>query len=62
MRELYDRMARAPGTVDLDALYRRLGVIDGVELTFDEAAPSAGIRRAMNAPTDLRLAPIGPDE
>jgi len=49
LRALYDGMATAPAPVDLDALWRRLGVKetpDGV--TFDETAPLAEVRRAIS--------------
>src|SRR5262249_2045259 len=45
-RDLYDRFARAPGTVDLPALWSRLGVVpDGKTVRFDDAARAAGIRK-----------------
>jgi hypothetical protein len=46
--ELYAKMAKAPGDVDLDAFYAELGVarVDG-EIVFDDEAPLAHIRRAM---------------
>jgi hypothetical protein len=48
LSELYARMAKAPGDVDLDALYAELGVarVDG-EIVFDDDAPLAHVRRAM---------------
>ncbi len=48
--ELYAEMATAPITPDLKEIWHRLGVRykDG-SVTFDDAAPSAGIRRAMIA-------------
>lgn len=51
LRDLYARMAEAPGDVDLDALYAELGVakVDG-EIVFDDAAPLAHVRRAMTRP------------
>jgi predicted metalloprotease with PDZ domain len=48
LHELYGRMALAPGSVDLAALWSRLGVRrlgDGV--AFDDGAPLAVIRRAV---------------
>lgn len=45
LRDLYERLARAPGRPDLDALFDRLGVHEGVPL--DERAPLAAIRRAI---------------
>ena len=49
--ELYEQMRATPVDVDLDALWRELGVsvIDG-EVIFDEQAPLAPIRRAITAP------------
>ncbi len=46
--DLYARMAKAPGDVDLDALYEKLGVarVDK-EIVFDDDAPLAHIRRAI---------------
>ncbi len=49
---LYAEMAEAPGDVDLDALWRRLGVhpqADG-SVELDDTAPDAAIRRAITAP------------
>ena len=58
LRQLYDRLGRAPGTVDLPALFRLLGV-DGSPgaLRFDDAAPYAAIRRSME--TDARARTAG---
>jgi hypothetical protein len=50
LRELYDRWSHAPVAVDLDALWRRLGVsAHGDRLIFDDAAPLAATRHAMTA-------------
>lgn len=48
LRELYDRMKDRPAPVDLDVLWKRLGVAlhDG-RITFDDAAPLAAVRRAI---------------
>ena len=49
--QLYEAMARAPGDVDLDALWAELGVVrygDG-SVDFDDRAPLAAIRRAITA-------------
>jgi hypothetical protein len=48
LRELYDRMKAAPAPVDLDALWKRLGVSlrDGA-VRFDDGAPLASVRRAI---------------
>lgn len=42
---LYDAWAASPETVDLDALWKRLGV---TKEPFDEKAPEAALRRAWN--------------
>jgi hypothetical protein len=48
VRDLYERMALAPGSVDLGHLWTRLGVhVDGKRVSFDDGAPLAGIRRAI---------------
>jgi hypothetical protein len=48
LHELYDRMALAPTTVDLAALWSRLGVRrDGQRVVFDERAPLAALRRSI---------------
>lgn len=50
LEEIYDRMKAAPLPVDLDRLWRRLGVRgEGAELTLDDSAPLAGVRRAIVA-------------
>ena len=51
LAELYARMKDAPSPVDLDALWRELGVRtnDG-GVTLDDAAPRAATRRAITAP------------
>ena len=54
LRELYDRLGKEPGTVDLAALFRVLGVSGrGDGLRFDDDAPYASIRRAL--PMDATL-------
>ena len=48
LHEMYRDLALAPGTVDLPALWRRLGVkVDGGRVTFDETAPLAAVRRGI---------------
>jgi predicted metalloprotease with PDZ domain len=48
--ELYRQMARAPGDVDLPALMASLGVVgEGDDVSFDDTAPEAAIRRAITA-------------
>jgi len=52
LRELYREMGLAPGSVDLGALWKRLGVaVDrGGKVTFDDRAELATIRRALAHP------------
>lgn len=49
LSQLYERMAMAPGDVDLDRLWRELGVIrnDDGSVDFDENAPLAELRRSI---------------
>jgi len=50
LRELYASMALAAGTVDLPALWARLGVRGGTggnPVTFDDMAPLTAVRRAI---------------
>ncbi|MDP9002171.1 MAG: hypothetical protein M3O46_18925 [Myxococcota bacterium] len=49
--DLYRDMALAPGTVDLAALWNRLGVhvVDGSRVVLDNAAPLALVRQAITA-------------
>lgn len=50
LEELYDRLARKPGTEDLAALWNRLGVVrDGATVRFDDGAPRAALRNAVPA-------------
>ena len=48
LRELYDRMKASPAPVDLDAIWKRLGIVkrEG-RVVFDDSAPQAAIRRAI---------------
>ena len=49
LRTLYARMGFEPVDVDLAALWRELGVVSGPQgIAFDEGAPSAAIRRAID--------------
>lgn len=44
----YAELARAPGDVDLDAMWAALGVVrEGDVVRFDDAAPKAALRRAI---------------
>lgn len=48
LHELYRDMALAPRTVDLAALWSRLGVrVSGKAVSFDDGAPFAAVRRAI---------------
>ena len=54
LEELYTRQKDRPETTDLDALWRRLGVIPaGSTVRFDEEAPEAALRRSLTAPRKL---------
>jgi len=48
LEELYAKMATEPFPVDLDALFRKLGVtLQGDTVAFDDGAPLAAVRRAI---------------
>jgi len=49
LEDLYRRMATTPVTIDLDALWKKLGVIRSGEdqVRFDDSAPDAAIRTAI---------------
>jgi predicted metalloprotease with PDZ domain len=51
LNDLYDQLGPQPGNVDLDALWKQLGVryFRG-KITFDDSAPWAKFRRAVTAP------------
>jgi hypothetical protein len=50
LKDLHDELGPKPGTVDLDALWKRLGVkYNKGAITFDNSAPSAGIRIAITS-------------
>jgi hypothetical protein len=51
LEEQYKRMASAPVTIDLDALWKKLGVIrtGDDQVRFDDSAPDAVIRKAITA-------------
>ncbi|PYQ09781.1 MAG: hypothetical protein DMF83_02160 [Acidobacteria bacterium] len=50
LRDLYGKMGEAPMKVDLEDLWRRLGVVaDGREVRFDDRAPLAAVRRSITA-------------
>ena len=49
--ELYEQMRAAPVDVDLDAMWRALGVkLVRRQVVFDDDAPLAAVRRAITAP------------
>jgi hypothetical protein len=51
LRELYEAMGPRPGRIELDALWKRLGVVPvGGSVRFDERAPQAALRRAITRP------------
>ena len=51
LRELHDRWATKPEDVDLDAIWKRLGISGPYDhLVFDDAAPLARTRIAMTTP------------
>jgi hypothetical protein len=53
LRDLYRRLAVAPGTVDLAATWRQLGVArEGTSVVFDDGAPLAYVRRGITGTTD----------
>lgn len=50
LRELFERLAKKPGTVDLNRLFTRLGVrVQGESVVFDEHAPLAVLRKSIAA-------------
>jgi hypothetical protein len=52
LQQTYERFGKKPGWVDLDALWKQLGVIPaGDTVRVDDTAPEAALRRAV---TDLR--------
>src|SRR5215471_4195927 len=51
LKRLYERMRASPAPVDLDALFERLGVRTiGTQISFDDRAPIASVRRGITAP------------
>jgi hypothetical protein len=61
LSDLYAKMKDAPVPVDLDALWRELGVsAKGGEIFFHDDAPLAAVRRAITEPPRARLAPVSP--
>lgn len=61
LSDLYAKMKDAPAPVDLDSLWRELGVVaQGREVSFREDAPLAAIRRAITEAPQAHLAPVAP--
>jgi len=52
LEQQYQHMANTPVTIDLDALWKKLGVIrtGDDQVRFDNSAPDAAIRNAITAP------------
>jgi len=51
LTELYARMKDQPAPVDLDTMWRELGVrVEGQQIRLDDGAPLAAIRRAITTP------------
>jgi hypothetical protein len=57
--EQYDRMANAPVTIDLDGLWKKLGIVrTETGIRFDNSAPEAAIRAAITqTPASGRITP-----
>ncbi len=50
LRELYQKLGFASVDVDLDAIWKKLGLsLQGRDVVFDDAAPEAAIRKSMTA-------------
>jgi len=50
LRELFERLAKKPGTVDLNQLFTRLGVrAQGDSVAFDDHAPLSALRKSITA-------------
>ncbi|HEY7516561.1 MAG TPA: hypothetical protein VIC87_18870 [Vicinamibacteria bacterium] len=53
LRDLYARMGPSPMDVDLDAIWNRLGIRrERGQVTFDDSAPLARIRRTITKPAE----------
>jgi len=59
LEEQYDRMANAPVTIDLDGLWKKLGIVrTETGIRFDNSAPEAAIRTAITqTPASGRITP-----
>lgn len=61
LTSLYEKMKAAPAPVDLEQLWRELGVVaKGRNITFRDDAPLAEIRKAITEPPRAKLAPAKP--
>jgi len=50
LKDLHNELGPKPGSVDLDALWQRLGVkYNKGAITFDDTAPNAGVRAAITS-------------
>jgi hypothetical protein len=50
LKDLYEQLGPKPGNVDLDALWKKLGVRDiAGDITFEDHAPWAKFRTAITA-------------
>ncbi|MBT9331418.1 hypothetical protein [Paracidobacterium acidisoli] len=60
LEDMYDRMSRKPVTVDLDGIWKKLGVVrSGNGVRFDDHAPEAAIRIAITkTPKSGRILPV----
>ncbi len=61
LTELYEKMKNAPAPVDLEQLWKELGVVpDGRTVSFRDDAPLAAIRKAITEPPRARVMPARP--
>ena len=61
LMNLYAKMKDSPSPVDLDALWKQLGVVyNGGKVTFRDDAPMAEIRKAITEPVAARALPVKP--
>jgi len=55
LTRLHAAQGKTPASVDLDGLFRRLGVsLEGGRVLYDDAAPLASIRRSLSSPSGQR--------
>lgn len=61
LTHLYDSMKDAPKPVDLDGLWRKLGVVrNGDSVRFDDHAPESDIRKAITRVPASSVVPVQP--